>query len=120
MRYRKLTDTGDYSFGQSAANFYVNEPLAVGQSVQTRLELWEGEWYLDKNEGMPWTQEVFGARSNPTYDMAIQARILETTGVVKIVSYSSSLGGSGSRGLVVRAEIITEFSSDAVTVEANL
>jgi hypothetical protein len=120
MKYRKLTSTGDYSFGQSAANFYVDEPLVVGQSVQTRLELWEGEWYLDKNEGTPWSQEVFGTRSNPTYDMAIQARILETTGVTRLVSYSSSLGGNGARGLVVRAQIVTEFSSDAITVEANL
>jgi hypothetical protein len=119
VRYRKLSDTGDYTFGQSAANFYVNEPLAVGQSVETRLKLWEGEWYLDKTEGTPWLQEVFGVRSNPTYDLVIQSRILQTDGVTSIVSYSSVLGRV-ARSLAVEAQVMTIYSDQPVPVAVNL
>lgn len=119
MRYRKLTSNGDYSFGQSAANFFVDEVQAVSQSVLTRLRLWEGEWFLDKNEGTPWIQSVLGVRTNPTYDLAIQARILTTTGVQKIVSYTSALNRE-SRRLSVTVTIMTIFSTQPVTLEVNL
>lgn len=126
MRVRKLTSSGDYTFGRGYANFYSNEPLAVGQKVQNRLGLYEGEWFLDKNDGTPWYQDVFGIRSNPTYDLAIQARILTTVGVQSIQSYSSTLSpnivsaGVPARRLAVTVRIQTQYSKRPVTVEANL
>lgn len=126
MRVRKLSASGDYTFGQSQANFYVNQALGVGQKVETRLRLFEGEWFLDQNDGTPWYQDVFGVRSNPTYDLAIQARILTTFGVQGIVSYSSALtpnvieNGVPARHLSVKAQIMTIYSAQPVTVEVNL
>lgn len=89
MRYRKLSPTGDYTFGQSAANFYVDEPAAVGQSVQTRMGLWQGQWYINLQEGTPIAQSVLGYGSS--YDLVIQERILQTSGVSSIESYLSSV-----------------------------
>jgi len=119
MRVRKLSSTGDYTFGQSQANFYVNKAIGVGQNVKTRLKLFEGEWFLNRNDGTPWRQNVFGVRSNPTYDMVIQARILTTFGVEKILAYTSSLNDT-LRKLTVRCQILTIYSSQPVTVEVNL
>ena len=43
MRYRKLDEDGDYSFGRGAADFWVNVPDAPAQAVRTRLALWQGQ-----------------------------------------------------------------------------
>lgn len=113
-------------FGQGQANFYNDEALGVGQKVGQRLKLFEGEWFLDRNDGTPWGQEVFGVRSNPTYDLAIQARILTTQGVEKITSYASSItpgftaDGVPARRLTVRASIQTIYSEQTIPVEVNL
>lgn len=114
MRCRALSGSGDYTFGQSEKNFLVNSPALVGQSVRTRLLLWTGEWFLDKTEGTPWLQQVVGKNKNPTYDLVIQQRILETLGVKSIVSYSSSV--STSRRLSVDVTILTIYGDELVEV----
>lgn len=91
MRYRKLTSTGDYSFGNNQYDFYKDSPEAVAQSVQTRLKLWLGEWFLDIEDGTPWIQGVLGKQQASTYDALLRARILETEGVTEIVTYTSTL-----------------------------
>lgn len=112
-RYRALSTLGDYTFGQSAANFLVNSPTMVGQSVQTRLLLWRGEWFLDTSEGTPWLQNILGTRTKPVYDLAIQERILATPGVKSIVSYTSQL--QPGRKLLVQCTVDTIYSADAVS-----
>lgn len=115
MRVRAQSASGDYTFGQGAANFLANSPAMVGQSVMTRLRLWEGEWFLDVTEGTPWAQKILGTNTKPLYDLAIQQRVLETAGVTGISSYSSNVSG---RTLTVTATIDTLFGS--TTVSANL
>lgn len=92
MRYRRLSASGDYTFGQGLANFWVNSPNGVGQSVQTRLGLWAGEWFLDLTEGTPYSQQILGYQPTQTLrDMAIRQRVLDTNGVLSIVSYASEV-----------------------------
>jgi hypothetical protein len=91
MRVRAQDINGDYTFGSGSNNFLANSPEAVRQSVQTRLGLLQGEWFLDKTEGTPWMQEIIGKGTNKTYDLAIQTRILQTKGVKSIDQYQSSV-----------------------------
>ena len=44
MRVRRLSATGDYTFGQSQANFWVNKALGVGQNVAAISQLSDQEW----------------------------------------------------------------------------
>ena len=37
MKYRKLTENGDYAFGRGGADMHADTPEAVGQAVLTRL-----------------------------------------------------------------------------------
>lgn len=113
-RYRALSSTGDYTFGQGERNFLVDSPAMVGQKVRTRLLLWTGEWFLDVTAGTPWLQQVVGKNKNPTYDLAIQQRILQTQGVKSIVSYSSNV--SADRRLSVSVTIETIYGEDLVEV----
>lgn len=89
MRYRKLSPTGDYTFGSGQANFYKDSPEAVAQSVQTRLLLWVDEWYLDITEGTPYIQGILGKQPQNTVDDILRSRILDTQGVSSIISYQS-------------------------------
>jgi len=91
MRYRKLDANGDYTFGQGQADFWKDVPDAPAQAVKTRLFLFQGEWFLDSREGMPWKTQVLGNRTAPTRDPAIRSHILGSQGVKEIIEYSSTL-----------------------------
>lgn len=91
MRYRKLSPSGDYTFGQGTANYYINQPEAVGQAVMTRLRLLTTEWFLDLTSGTPYNTDILGTGTQATRDLAIKRRILQTPGVNQLVSYDSQV-----------------------------
>ncbi|MGI4812794.1 MAG: hypothetical protein ACRYG5_06575 [Janthinobacterium lividum] len=113
MRYRTLDANGDYTFGQNGTNFLVNSPDAVGQAVLTRLGLIEGEWFLDQTAGMPY-DEVLGAGTEATRDLAYRTTILETQGVTGISDYASYLNPS-TRAFIVAATIDTLYGSTNIS-----
>lgn len=108
MRYRKLDENGDYSFGHGQADFWQDVPEAPAQAVRTRLSLWQGEWYLDNREGMPWSTKVLGVRTAGSRDAMIRRHILRTEGVTKILGYSSALVRD-TREFTVNTEIDTLY-----------
>lgn len=116
MRYRKLSDTGDYVFGNGQADFYRDTPEAVGQAVKTRLELWLGEWFLDIDEGTPYMQGVLGKYSKEIADRTIQDRVLKTQGVTQITNYASVFDPD-TRDLSVQMTIDTIYGPSAVELE---
>lgn len=118
MRYRKLSPTGDYVFGQGQANFYINDAAGVGQLVLTRLRLLLGEWYLDLTDGTPYATEILGVGTAMLRDQAVKSRILGTafagTALVQsITSYSSNVIG---RKFSVVADILTIYGPTTVSV----
>lgn len=113
MRYRKLDQDDDYSFGASSVNFLVDSPELVAQSILTRLRLVTGEWFLDVTEGTPYPTQILGANTQKTRDTAIRTRINETPGVVGILSYSSVLQGRDFR---VTARVSTIFGQVSLDV----
>jgi hypothetical protein len=114
VRYRKLTADGDYSFGQGLANFWINTPQGVGQSVKTRLLLQTREWFLDQTDGTNY-KLIIGVNTAPTRDLEIKGRILRTPGVVELLSYASQL--SADRKFSVQVDVQTIYGP--ITVEAS-
>lgn len=108
-----LSPTGDYTFGQGTANFFVDDPQAVGQSVLTRLRLWQGEWFLDKTVGTPYSTQILGYGTQNLRDAAIRQRVLETTGVVSIDSYVSEFDPD-TRKFTIDLSIFTQYSQTPV------
>jgi hypothetical protein len=119
MRYRKLDANGDYSFGASAANFFINSPQAVAQAIETRLDLQLGEWFADTADGTPWLEDVLGKYTSGTYDSVLRARILETPGASQILAYSSALDEQ-NRSLTVHASVLTIYSTTPVSITASV
>lgn len=117
MRYRKLTSTGDYTFGRAAQNFYVNQPEAVAQAIQTRLKLATGEWFLDNTEGTPYKELILGVNKQTTADPAIKARILDTQGVVSLDQYASFYDPN-VRSLTVTSTVTTQYGTTTINTGA--
>lgn len=113
MRYRILSSTGDYVFGQGPSEFLVNTPEAVAQAVRTRLSLVQGEWFLDTSDGTPYNTQILGLGTSGSYDQAIQERILDTPDVLSIDSYVSVLDET-TRSLTVTCTITTEFGQTTI------
>jgi hypothetical protein len=107
MRYRMLSPSGDYVFGQGRQEFWVDSAEGVAQAVQTRLLLAQGDWFLDLTEGTPYSTQILGAGTRALYDQAIRTRILGTPGVLSIISYASEL--DSERNLAVACTIQTQY-----------
>lgn len=116
MRIRKVEpETGDMRFGSGQADFWRDVPDGVAQHVQSRLQLYRGEWFLDIADGTPWRTEVLGKYTGPTRDMVLRARILETPGVTAITAYDSALNRD-TRAFTAQATISTQYGATTVQV----
>lgn len=122
IRYRKLSSSGDMTFGQGQLNFYQDNSEAVAQAVLTRLKLWTSEWFLDVTEGTPYQVGAFGKNTDKSVNPMIRERILNTESsgliptplVLSIDNYSSVLDRD-TRKLNVEATINTIYGSTALS-----
>lgn len=113
MRYRAQTDSGDMRFGGGVNDWLIDSPEAVAQAARTRLQLLQGEWFLDTTEGTPWSTQILGSGTMQSYDWAIRERVLRTQGVREIDSYASQLN-TETRALSVQVEISTIYGTAIV------
>lgn len=116
MRYRKQDASGDMVFGNGDLDFYIDSPEAVGQSVETRLKLWLGEWFLNIEEGTPYQTNVLGANKSKSAPIVIRERIFKTPGVTEIVSFDYDINAT-TRKISIRSTINTIYGQ--TTVEVN-
>jgi hypothetical protein len=125
MRYRKLDANSDMQFGHGVGDFWHDQPEGVGQSVQTRLLLFSGEWFLDTRAGTPWggfplndlvvqQGRILGVHTQLSRDAAIRERILTTNGVTAITNYFSTVDPN-TRTYSVQAAVDTIYGR-ALTV----
>jgi len=115
MRYRKLSPTGDFVFGGGLANFYIDEPAAVGQAVQTRLRLWRGEWSFDTSQGTPYLDAIIGKHSTQEADQEIQTQVLET--VVPLSGGGSASGVSDIQKYESNRDTVARSFSVTMTID---
>lgn len=113
MRNRAMDANGDYQFGRSGL-FLVDSPAGVAQAIKTKLLLAAGEWFLDADEGTPYSTQVLGYGTQDSRDLAMKERILATPGVVEILQYGSTVV---DRRFSVSATVSTQYGQVAVTLE---
>ncbi|WP_339053370.1 hypothetical protein [Arsenophonus endosymbiont of Crataerina pallida] len=117
MRYRRETTKGDYSFGQGNNTFLTNTPDAVALAIKTRLSLWQGQWFLDREEGTPWLQSVLGKPYREAYGMTLKQRILDTQGVTTLTDFNVNQN-STTRKLTISTKVQTQYGETSFTHEA--
>ena len=117
MRVRMLTPNYDYAFGQSQNNFLIDSAEAVGQIIETSLNLYLGEWYLDNTEGMPWFDGVIGKYDQSTADLTIQAYIASIPNVTSVTNFTSTVNGRAYSG---SAYVVTPYGSTSVEFQFKI
>lgn len=92
MRYRRLDDNWDYTFGNGLQNF-LTEREAVAQAIKSRLLLLYSEWWEDQEDGLPLFQKILANSGSPAnieaVDIIFRDRISGTKDVVSVASYES-------------------------------
>ena len=58
MRSFNRNAAGDIDFG------IVDELESARQRVVARLQLWRGEWFIDREAGVPYIQDILGKRAD--------------------------------------------------------
>lgn len=107
MRYRQLDADGDYMFGYGKAS-YLTDVSAVAQAIKTRLLLLYGEWWEDREDGLPLWERILGTSGSSenlqAVDYIIKDRIQKTDGVLSVSAYTSEFDSDkrkyGFRGVV--------------------
>lgn len=110
---RKLDANHDPIYGAGQNNF-IYDLDAVIQIVQTRLLMFQGEWWKDLGDGLPLFQSIlgnYGGGKNPdAISHLIQARIVGTrfvTGVSNIVTQFNAV----KRTFSFTCTVNTQFGS---------
>jgi hypothetical protein len=106
---RALSPTGEPLMGNQQNNF-ISDLAAVAQIIRTRLLLFQGEWFLNLNDGLPMFNGILGSSGDPrnlqTIIAIIRQRIQATPYVTNVLDVSASFQ---NRQFVFSAEVQTQF-----------
>ena len=107
MIIRGLDSNGDWQFGLGLQN-YLRDQNAVSLNIKTRLLSFFNNCFFDLESGIDWFL-LLGTRNTET-ELKLQCRsvILQSYGVIKINSFSSSIQ---DRGAILQYNIDTIFTS---------
>lgn len=87
-------DTGDMVYVNGQTPITTDYTDNVGQRLFIMLRTFLGEWYLNVDHGVPYTQQIMGRKiKKSTVDQILQQKILAEQGVSEIISFDSTLSG---------------------------
>lgn len=118
MTVRKLNqDTGDI---ETSGTQFIGGREEIAQTIQTRLRLFLGEYFRDIQDGTPWFQQILGKFSNLNIAEALlRNRILETEGVVKLLTFSMDYGLE-TRKLTVTSSVLTTYGDLEIVYDGTI
>ena len=91
----------------------VRDTEAVGQHARQRLMTHAGEWFLNKDVGVPWVRDILGRGYDPVLAEAIiKAEIAGTDGVTEITSFSPRFDPATRELLADGIEVRTEYDEE--------
>ena len=118
MRVRRLDDSGDWTFGQSRAN-YLSKGEAVLQNVVTRLKSFKYDWFLDYDAEIDWFGILSSRNNRKTIIKEVERVTLATAGV-KTIEQLEVLPKE-KRALEIRLKITTIYDDTFTeTIGVNL
>lgn len=115
-------DTHDIVFVNGATPVTQESRVVVAQRLKITLSTFLGEWFLDQDIGVPYFQRIFGKqRSQNAVDAIFQQQILDSVGVVQILSYDSVMS-DGLRTLSFTFQVLTTEGAvtDDITVSIGV
>lgn len=86
----------------------------IVQKLGVKLRTILGEWFLDTSVGVPYFQDIFKKQIDPaTVESVIKAAILESPGIVSLLSFDMSL--SADRQLTVSFSVESDVGELQIT-----
>jgi hypothetical protein len=109
--------THDIIFINGACPVTAVATQTVAQKLKVHLQTFLGEWFLDEDIGIPYHQKIFGKHSsNQAVDLIFQTKILETSGVLEIVEFDSTLDVGTRRYSLTFVVRTTDGLTDQITL----
>lgn len=91
MIYRRLSPTGDYTFGAGKQEF-LSGVEAVAQAIKTRLQLNKYTFWRDLKDGFPLFTNILGSPGSDAnlaiIDTIVKDRISSTPNVIAITAFN--------------------------------
>jgi hypothetical protein len=108
-----LDADGDFDIVDGDARF-VSGGEAVKQLINIALAMFQGEWFLDLDAGMPYYQDILGRKyaDEATIRAAVRTAILGVDGVSEIVKLEIAWNGA-ARSATIAWRVKTEFGDTA-------
>lgn len=103
---RALDGQGDWTFGAGLSN-YVTNLAEVSQDISMNLKSFLGDCFFATNSGVDWLN-LLGGKDLVSLNLAINAAILNTTGVTGLLQTSLNL--TANRVLTVQYTVTTVYS----------
>ena len=105
-----------------SGNVWIYDIEAIAQTINTRLNLFSGEFWRDVSEGTPWISDILGkntrSKTLQSKSTILKDRILNTDGVISILEWSSDFSYT-DRKFSVNATVLTEFGVVDIDEELN-
>lgn len=112
---RALSSSGEPQQGNGQNNF-ISDLAAVAQIIGTRLKLFQGEWFLNLQDGLPLFQSILGSsgtqRNIQVLINLISARIYGSPFVTGIPSITATFE---NRRFTYSAQVDTQFGTVTVS-----
>lgn len=97
---------------------FVRGVPAVAQACRIALSMFRGEWFLDLDAGIPYFQQILGAKRDAGIAIAnaeIRDALLSVDGVVEIIKLALAFDAA-TRSLNVTWQVRTAFGATPVDV----
>lgn len=115
MTVRRLDANGDIV--TSGVQFITGKEEIL-QTIRTRLQLFLGEYFRNKNEGTDWFGKVYGKDFPPGQAEAeIKRRIFQTPGVFRVINLTTDIDVA-TRSLTFSCQVITQ--EGAITISEKV
>jgi hypothetical protein len=91
----------------------------IAQRIKTRIQLFFGEWFLDRSAGVPWLQQILikNPRANVVQG-ALKQAILRTPNVTDLIEFSIT-DSDINRAVVVRFSVSTNAGTVTDQIEVG-
>lgn len=87
------------------------------QRIQINLEMFRGEWFADKNYGVPYFGRIYGKGNKNAADAIFKGTIRNTEGVIKLTRFISTLDKVERKYTLVFSVLTTEGEITDIEVE---
>jgi len=91
----------------------VTDREAVAQRVRQHLEMYQGEWFLNTDAGVPWFQFIYVEPfDQSTAESLLKAAIIDVPGVAEITEFMVSVDQAGRSFALQSVVVRTEFDEE--------